>query len=124
MGNQCINKWGYDPAIRGKGVTIKCECCGVTVNKSGIKRHQETLTCRSRRDTASNASTSAGSDEQSLNKKRSHPNDTYVIVGGRVYLNGESPLEGVWHDDHTPFEVKQYVIIENKVPQTVTITTS
>ena len=37
VGNQCINKWGYDPAIRGKGVKVKCECCGITVNKSGIK---------------------------------------------------------------------------------------
>ena len=42
VSNQCINEWGYDPAIRGKGVKVKCECCGATVNKSGIKRHQET----------------------------------------------------------------------------------
>ena len=63
VGNQCINRWGYDPAIRGKGDKVKCECCGVTVNKSGIKRHQETLNCRNRRDTASNASTSGGSGE-------------------------------------------------------------
>ena len=112
VGNQCINKWGYDPAIRGKGVKFKCECCGVTVNKSGIKRHQATLNCRNIRDTASNASTSAGSDEQSLNKKKSHPNDNYIIIGGRVYLKGESPLEGVWHGDHTPFEVNRYVILE------------
>ena len=63
VGNRCIHKWGYEPAIRGKGEKVKCECCGVTVNKSGIKRHQETLKCRSRRDTASNISTSVGSDE-------------------------------------------------------------
>ena len=63
VGNRCIHKWGYDAAIRGKGEKIKCNCCGVTVNKSGIKRHQETLKCRSRRDTASNISTSVGSDE-------------------------------------------------------------
>ena len=36
--NQCIHKWGYDPAIRGKGVKVKCECCGVAVNKSAIKK--------------------------------------------------------------------------------------
>ena len=40
--NQCISRWGYNPAIRGKGDKVKCECCGVTVNTSGIKRHQET----------------------------------------------------------------------------------
>ena len=38
-------------------------------------------------------------------KKKPHPNDNYVIIGGRVYLKGESPLEGLWHDDHTPFDV-------------------
>ena len=63
VGNRCIQKWGYDPAVRGKGVKIKCECCGATVNKSGIKRPQETLKCRNRRDTASNISTSAGSED-------------------------------------------------------------
>ena len=63
VGNRCIHKWGYDPANRGKGVKVKCECCGATVNKAGIKRHQETLTCRNRRDTASNISTNAGSEE-------------------------------------------------------------
>ena len=63
VGNICIHKWGYDPAIRGKGVKVKCECCGAIVNKAGIKRHQETLKCRNRRDTASNISTSAGSEK-------------------------------------------------------------
>ena len=43
VGNNCINKWGYDPAIRGKGVKVKCNCCGVTVHTTEIKRHQETL---------------------------------------------------------------------------------
>ena len=62
VGNRCIHKCGYDPAVRGKGERIKCECCGATVNKSGIKRHQQTLKCRNRRDTASNISTSAGSE--------------------------------------------------------------
>ena len=63
VGNKCINRWGYDPTIRGKGDKVKCECCGVNVNESGIKRHQETLNCRNRRDTVSNASTSVGSQE-------------------------------------------------------------
>ena len=63
VGNRCIHKWGYDPAIRGKGVKVKCECCGAIVNKAGIKRHQETLTCRNARDTASSISTSAGSEK-------------------------------------------------------------
>ena len=40
-------------------------------------------------------------------KKKPHPNDNYIIVGGRVYLTGGSPLEGVWNSDHTPFEVKK-----------------
>ena len=63
MGNRCIHKWGYDPANRGKGVKVECNCCGATVNKTGIKRHQETWKCRNRRDTASNISTSVGSEE-------------------------------------------------------------
>ena len=39
----------------------------------------------------------------------------YLGVG---YLKGESPLEGVWHRGHTPFEVKAYAIIErsNNIP--------
>ena len=56
-------------------------------------------------------------------KKKPHTNDNYIIVGGRVYLKGESPLEGVWHRDHTPFEVKHYAIIENNIPRSVAITT-
>ena len=38
VGNRCIHKWGYDPATRGKGVKVKCDCCGATVNKAGIKK--------------------------------------------------------------------------------------
>ena len=38
VGNICIHKWGYDTAIRGKGVKVKCECCGATVNKVGIQK--------------------------------------------------------------------------------------
>ena len=56
-------------------------------------------------------------------KKKPHPNDDYIIVGGRAYLKGESPLEGVWHRDHTLFEVKHYAIIEKYILRTVTITT-
>ena len=56
-------------------------------------------------------------------KKKPHTNDTYIIVGGRVYLKGESPLEGAWHRDHTPFEVKHYAILENNIPRSVAITT-
>ena len=63
VGNRCIQKWGYDRANRGKGEKKKCECCGSTVNKTVIKRHQQTLKCRNRRDTASNVSTRAGSEE-------------------------------------------------------------
>ena len=61
VGNSCIHQWGYEPAVKGKGEKVKCNCCGATVNKSGIKRHQQTIKCRSRRDTASNISTSVGS---------------------------------------------------------------
>ena len=28
-------------------------------------------------------------------KKKPHPNDDYILVGGRTYLKGEPPLEGV-----------------------------
>ena len=63
VGNRCIHKWGYGPLNRGKYIKIKCECCVATVNTTGITRHQETSKCRNRRDTASNISTSAGSEE-------------------------------------------------------------
>ena len=52
---------------------------------------------------------------------KAHPNDKYMLVDGRTYLKGESPLEGVWHSDHTPFEVKKYVIFENGVPRGISI---
>ena len=38
VGNRCIHQWGYDRAVRGKGETNKCICCGATVNKTGIKK--------------------------------------------------------------------------------------
>ena len=56
-------------------------------------------------------------------KKKHHPNDDYIIVGGRTYLKGKSPSEGFWHRGHTPFEVKHYAIIENHIPRSVAITT-
>ena len=55
------------------------------------------------------------------NKCKPHPNDKYMLVGGRTYLKGESPLEGVWHSDHTPFEVKEYVIFEKGVHRGISI---
>ena len=27
LGNYCLTKWGYEAAIRGKGVKDKCEYC-------------------------------------------------------------------------------------------------
>ena len=60
VGNKCIRKWGYDPAVRGNGTKFTCEFCGSTLNKSGKTRHQQTNKCRSRRDTASDISTSVG----------------------------------------------------------------
>ena len=63
VGNRCIHQWVYDRANRGIGEKVKCEICGATVNKTVIKRRQQTLTCRNRRDTASNISTSAGSED-------------------------------------------------------------
>ena len=63
MGNKCIRKWGYNPAVRGNGTKFTCEFCGSTLNKSGKKRHQQTNICRSRRDTASDISTSVGSED-------------------------------------------------------------
>ena len=59
VGNKCIQKWGYHAAVRGNGTKFTCELCGSTLNKSGKKRHQQTNKCRSRRDTASDISTSA-----------------------------------------------------------------
>ena len=58
VGNRCIQKWGYDAAVRGNGNKFTCELCGSALNKSGKKRHQQTNRCRSRRDTASDISTS------------------------------------------------------------------
>ena len=56
-------------------------------------------------------------------KQKPHPNDDRIIVGGRTYLKGKSPLEGVWHCDHTPFDIKYYTTFENGVSPGVKITT-
>jgi hypothetical protein len=76
---------------------ITCNICGAHICRSGLKRHQKTKKCKA------------------------HPNDKYILVDGRTYLKGESPLEGVWHSDHTPFEVKKYVIFEKGVPRGISI---
>ena len=80
---------------------VMCDTCGCQSTRNNLLRHQRTKKC----------------------KKKTHTNDNYILVGGRIYLKGESPLEGVWHADHTPFEVKRYVIFENGVERGVTITT-
>ena len=80
-----------------------CNICGGQICRQGLVRHQKTNKCKS--------------------FVKLTENDNYIIVGGRIYLKGESPLEGVWHADHTPFEVKRYVIFENGVERGVTITT-
>ena len=92
---------------RRKNERITCNVCGCYSSKSNISTHQKTKKCKSYVKPI----------------EKPHPNDNYIIVGGSVYLKGESPLEGVWHKDHTPFEVKHYAIIENNIPRSVTITT-
>ena len=82
-------------------IKVNCPNCNAEIVKRKLNSHLQTQTC----------------------KKKTHTNDNYILVGGRIYLKGESPLEGVWHADHTPFEVKRYVIFENGVERGVTITT-
>ena len=86
---------------------ITCNICGCQICRQGIAKHQKSKKCKSYVKPI----------------EKPHPNDNYIIVGGRVYLKGESPLEGVWHCDHTPFEVKYYTIFENGVERGVKITT-
>ena len=76
---------------------IICNICGGQICRHGLARHQKTKKCKS--------------------FVKLTENDNYIIVGGRTYLKGESPLEGVWHKDHTPFEVKHYAIIEKISPE-------
>ena len=53
LGNHCIDKWGFTPAIRGKGKKIDCELCGAILNTSGLRRHHKTSKCKSKSDTSS-----------------------------------------------------------------------
>ena len=47
VGNHCIKKWGFDPAIRGKLENkIKCDLCGSLVLKRGMARHKRTTKCK------------------------------------------------------------------------------
>ena len=46
LGNHCIKKWGFTPAIRGKGKKVECDVCGAVVNKAGITRHKKTTKCK------------------------------------------------------------------------------
>ena len=47
LGNHCINKWGFNPAIRGKIENkVKCDLCGSLVNKKGFARHKKTQKCK------------------------------------------------------------------------------
>ena len=47
LGNHCIKKWGFDPAIRGKIENkVKCDLCGSLVNKKGFARHKKTQNCK------------------------------------------------------------------------------
>ena len=82
---------------------IICNICGGQICKHGLARHQKTKKCKS--------------------FDKLTENDNYIIVGGRPYLKGESPLEGVWYKDHTPFEVKHYAVIEKNIPRSVMVTT-
>ena len=60
-----LTKWGFEAAIRGTGVNIKCEYCEAAVNKSGTNIYHETNRCRQRGEeyTSSTISTSVGSDD-------------------------------------------------------------
>jgi hypothetical protein len=46
VGNSCINRYGYQKAVWGKGEKIQCEICDATVGKKSYKRHQQTATCK------------------------------------------------------------------------------
>ena len=101
------NKRYYEDNNKLINERLTCNICGCQVCRRGMTRHQKSKKCKSYVKPI----------------EKPHPNDNYIIVGGSVYLKGESPLEGVWHKDHTPFEVKHYAIIENNIPRSVTITT-
>ena len=70
LGNHCINKWVFTPAMRGKGKKVECELCGSMVNKSGLARHQKTTKCRnmaSLKHQADNSTISTTASETSSN---------------------------------------------------------
>ena len=47
VGNHCIKRMGFDPAIRGKLENkIKCDLCGSLVLKRGMARHKRTTKCK------------------------------------------------------------------------------
>ena len=47
VGNHCIKRMGFDPAIRGKLENkIKCDLCGSLVLKKGMARHKKTTKCK------------------------------------------------------------------------------
>ena len=70
VGNSCVKRFGFEPALRGKLENkLKCDLCGSLVNKKGIARHKKTSKCKHNRDTSSinsNCSTSVGSDSVSI----------------------------------------------------------
>ena len=46
LGNHCIKKWGFEPAIRGKIENkVKCDFCGCLVDRKGIARHKKRPKC-------------------------------------------------------------------------------
>ena len=138
----CINC--LDKKKERDAIKTVCDNCGCDVNKGTLSIHKRRFYCQ-----VYNMETKPDFEEWLINqdydkmlyeykdlleyilstkpsnkcKKKTHTNDNYILVGGRIYLKGESPLEGVWHKDHTPFEVKHYAIIENNIPRSVTITT-
>ena len=66
-------------------MTIICNICGSRGVRTGIARHQQTNTC----------------------KTKPHPNDKFIVVDGRTYSKGKSPFEGVWHDIHVPYDIHE-----------------
>ena len=46
LGNHCIKKWGFEPALRGKLENkIECDFCGCLVDRKGIARHKKRPKC-------------------------------------------------------------------------------
>ena len=66
-------------------IRIMCGRCGSEVNKAQSAKHNRTNKC----------------------KTKPHPNDIYIVVDGRTYLKGKSPVEGAWHDTHVPYDIHE-----------------